>query len=270
MLVNDTDADGNTLTIRSVTAIAGGSVTLNANGTITFVPDANFHGNATFSYIATDGKPVDGDSLAATVTITVASVNDAPVTTGQSVTTAEDTNVNITLSASDVDGRHVDLHNRGQSSPWIVDRNGTELCLHARHNYNGSDTFTFKVNDGTVDSATVTVAINVTAVNDAPTVTGPVLLSGTEDTSRLITLGELLGNTSDPDGPSLSITGLSATSGMLVYNGDATWTYTPAANANGPVTLSYSVTDGVAAAIATSATITLAAVNDAPVANTQV
>ncbi len=116
-------------------------------------------------------------------------------------------------------------------------------------------------------NATVTkhVHCDVAAVNDAPVVTGPVsLASSAEDTSRVITQTQLLGNSSDIDGPSsLSITGLAATSGTIVYNGDLTWTYTPAANASGPVTLNYNVTDG-AASVATSATFTVTAVNDAP------
>ena len=270
LLVNDTDADGNTLTIRSVTAIAGGSVTLNANGTITFVPDANFHGNATFSYIATDGKPVDGDSLAATVTITVASVNDAPVTTGQSVTTAEDTNVNITLSASDVDGDTLTYTIVGSPAHGSLTGTAPNYVYTPDTNYNGSDTFTFKVNDGTVDSATVTVLINVTPVNDAPTIAAPVSLpSSNEDTSRVISLAQLLTGATDPEGQSLSVTGLVASNGTLVYNGDATWTYTPAANFTGLETLTYGVSDGVAAAVITSATFNVSPVNDTPVANAQ-
>ena len=57
LLGNDTDVDGDTLSIASVTSGTGGTAVLNANGTVTFTPDANFNGAASFSYTATDGRP---------------------------------------------------------------------------------------------------------------------------------------------------------------------------------------------------------------------
>ena len=55
LLGNDTDVDGDTLSIASVTSGTGGTAVLNANGTVTFTPDANFNGAASFSYTVTDG-----------------------------------------------------------------------------------------------------------------------------------------------------------------------------------------------------------------------
>ena len=76
LLGNDTDADGNTLSIKSVTAITGGTAVLNQDGTVTFTPTANFNGAASFSYIATDGT---ADTASTTVTVNVGAANDAPV-----------------------------------------------------------------------------------------------------------------------------------------------------------------------------------------------
>jgi large repetitive protein len=74
-------------------------------------------------------------------------------------------------------------------------------------------------------------SLDITPVNDAPTSTPVTLVAIVEDSGpRIITQAELLVNASDVDGPSLTATGLSISSGLgnLVDNGDGTWTYTPA------------------------------------------
>ncbi|MCM5704388.1 retention module-containing protein, partial [Larsenimonas salina] len=112
LLANDSDADGDTLTITGVSGGQGGAATLNADGTITFTPAANFSGDATFRYTVSDGQ---GGSDTATVTVAVTGVNDAPVAEADSadpsagndaLTTAEDTALTIapgTLLANDSD-----------------------------------------------------------------------------------------------------------------------------------------------------------------------
>ena len=81
MLSNDTDVDSPTLTAALVSGPAHGTLTLNADGSFTYTPDANFNGTDSFTYKASDGL---ADSNVATVTITVNAVNDAPVATGDS------------------------------------------------------------------------------------------------------------------------------------------------------------------------------------------
>ena len=92
------------------------------------------------------------------------------------------------------------------------------------------------------------------------------LAAGNEDTAYTITAATLLAGVTDVDGPSLSITSVSVASGggSIVNNGNGTWTYTPAANYNGPVSFNYTASDGSLSASST-ASLTLAAVNDAPV-----
>ncbi len=75
LLGNDTDTDGNPLAIATVTSGTGGSAVLNADGSVTFAPNANFNGAADFSYTVTDGALT---SNTATVTVNIAPVNDAP------------------------------------------------------------------------------------------------------------------------------------------------------------------------------------------------
>ena len=76
MLGNDTDVDGDTLTAVLVSGPAHGTLTLNADGSFTYTPDANYNGSDSFTYKANDGS---ADSNVATVSLTVSAVNDAPV-----------------------------------------------------------------------------------------------------------------------------------------------------------------------------------------------
>ena len=114
-------------------------------------------------------------------------------------------------------------------------------------------------------SLTVTNTIVVKPMNDAP-VAGSAsvnLVNGAEDTAYVIQTSDLLQGFSDVDGDSLSIINLSADNGSVVDNQDGTFTFTPDANYNSTVTLSYEVSDGQLG-IAASQTLTLAPVNDAP------
>ncbi len=108
--------------------------------------------------------------------------------------------------------------------------------------------------------------LDITPVNDAPT-TSPVTLAPIAEDSgaRLITQAELLANAADVDGPALTATGLTISSGIgsLIDNGDGTWTYTPALNDDTSVSFSYSITDG-SLSVAGSATLDITPVNDAP------
>ncbi|WP_238254220.1 beta strand repeat-containing protein, partial [Methylobacterium bullatum] len=90
------------------------------------------------------------------------------------------------------------------------------------------------------------------------------LALGAEDTVYTITKAQLLANWSDPDGEDLSVTGLTASRGTVVANPDGSYTITQIANANGVVTLNYSVSDGITDPVPATRTFTLAAVNDAP------
>lgn len=131
-------------------------------------------------------------------------------------------------------------------------------------NYNGSASFSYVANDvagNTSSSATATITVN--PVNDAPTGTASaVLAAGTEDTAYTILASDLLQGFSDVDGDgdTLSVTNLMATNGTLAAAAGG-WTFTPAANYNGAVDLTYDVTDGTASVGATQS-FSLAAVND--------
>ncbi|MTI03921.1 hypothetical protein E1180_00070, partial [Roseibium denhamense] len=123
------------------------------------------------------------------------------------------------------------------------------------------------VTDRTGATDTENLVITVTGTNDGPAVTGPVDLgSGTEDKAVAITAAQLLAHASDIDtGDTLSVTGLSASHGTITGDAAQGFTFTPDPDYNGPVTLSYQVTDGHGGSVAQSASLTLGATPDAAV-----
>jgi uncharacterized delta-60 repeat protein len=114
VLGNDTDLDLDALTATIVTPPSHGTLSLAANGSFLYTPDADFHGTDTFTYLANDGT---FDSNLATVTITVTPVNDAPTATPQTVTVTEDSEVTFTLAGSDKETATADLTFRITSLP---------------------------------------------------------------------------------------------------------------------------------------------------------
>ena len=194
------DADGDPLTYSVVTNPAHGTLSGTAPN-LTYTPAANYNGADSFTFKVNDGKV---DSAAATVSITVTAVNDAPVANAQSVTTNEDTAKAITLTGSDVDGNPLTYSVVTQPGHGTLAGTAPNLTYTPAANYNGADSFTFKVNDGTVDSASATVSITVTPVNDAPVANAQAVTTN-EDTAKAITL-----TGSDVDGNPLTYSVVSA------------------------------------------------------------
>ncbi|MGJ8639764.1 MAG: Ig-like domain-containing protein [Opitutaceae bacterium] len=158
------DVDGDALTASIVTQPSHGSLSL-AGNVATYTPVANYNGSDSFTFTVNDGTV---DSAAATVSISVLSVNDAPVASAQSVSTSEDTAKAITLSGSDLDGDSLSFSILSLPSKGTLSGSGANRTYTPNANANGSDSFTFRANDGTVNSASAVVSISVSAVNDAP------------------------------------------------------------------------------------------------------
>ncbi len=165
VLANDTDPDGDTLTIDDFTQPTHGTAGSNGDGTLTYTPDLNYKGTDSFTYTISDGN--SGTATAA-VNITINPINDAPVANDQAVTLNEDETTSITLTASDADGDTLTYQIVSNPSHGTLTGSAPDIIYTPAANYNGSDSFTFKVNDGTVNSGDATVTITVNAVNDPP------------------------------------------------------------------------------------------------------
>ncbi|MEK7872237.1 MAG: Ig-like domain-containing protein, partial [Chloroflexota bacterium] len=193
VLGNDTNVEGNTLTAVLLPGPPiNGTLTLNADGSFTYIPNANYNGVIAFMYKANDGA---ADSNPATVVLTVNAVNDVPVANAQSMTTSEDTAKAITLTGSDVEGASLSYNVVTQPTNGTLSGTPPNLTYTPNANYNGVDSFTFTVNDGSLTSAPATVSINVTPVNDAPTCSNVSLVTA-EDT---VVSRNLAGDCTDPD-----------------------------------------------------------------------
>lgn len=280
LLQNDSDVDaatdGQVLTIKAVSNARHGSVTLNANGTILFVPDTNYYGTASFDYTVDDGN---GGTASATATITLLSVNDAPVATGETVQGVEDQQLTILSSAllqndTDVDNSQASLVisrvQSGAGGTAYLNASG-HVVFTPTANYNGSATFTYWVKDPDgLESNAVTATVVVSAVNDAPSAQGEIVTGASEDAVFNINKSILLANDSDIDDAnsalSLSWVG-NASGGSVSLDGNGNVVFTPNANYNGNASFQYKVRDAAGAESAVvQAVIPVTAVNDAPVA----
>ncbi len=243
VLTNDSDPEGDSLSITGFTQGSNGTVADNGDGTFTYTPSANFNGSDSFTYTVDDGN---GGTDTATVSVTVGAVNDGPSAVADSVSTSEDTAVttgNVLTNDSDPDGDSLSITGFTQGSNGTVADNGDGTFTYTPNaNFNGSDSFTYTVDDGNGGTDTATVSVTVGAANDGPSAVAD-SVSTSEDTA--VTTGNVLTNDSDPEGDSLSITGFTqGSNGTVADNGDGTFTYTPSANFNGSDSFTYTVDDG--------------------------
>ena len=257
---NDTDAENDPLTVSAVTQGTNGTVTF-AAGSVTYTPNANYNGTDSFTYTANDGT---ADSNVATVTIGVAAVNDAPVAVDDSTSTNEDTPVTVNVVSNDTDAENDPL----TVSAVTQGTNGTvtfaagSVTYTPNANYNGTDSFTYTANDGTADSNVATVTIGVAAVNDAPVAVDD-STSTNEDTPVTV---NVVSNDTDAENDPLTVSAVTqGTNGTVTFAAGSV-TYTPNANYNGTDSFTYTANDGTADSNVATVTISVAAVNDAPVA----
>src|SRR5439155_15347512 len=133
--------------------------------------------------------------------------------------------------------------------------------------WNGTDTFRFKANDGSLDSNTAIIFITVRPVNDAPAAQNDAYTTN-EDAQLAVGVSQgVLLNDSDVDGDALTAVLVSGPShGNLSLNANGSFTYTPTANFNGTDSFTYKANDGALDSNVATVVIAVAAVNDAPVA----
>ncbi len=139
-LVNDTDVDGDVLSVVSFSQPANGMVVDNGDGTLTYTPDGDWNGTDSFPYTVSDGALTD----TATVTVTVTPVNDAPVAAGEGVGTDEDTPVVIPVLANDfdVDGDVLSVESVTQPANGVAVIDGGGMVTYTPDaDWNGTDTF---------------------------------------------------------------------------------------------------------------------------------
>ncbi|MHC3383754.1 tandem-95 repeat protein [Vibrio parahaemolyticus] len=270
VLVNDSDVEGDVLSIQSASVPSEqGSVDI-VDGKLVFTPAENFNGEATITYIVTDGDLTDE----AKVTVTVTPVNDSPVAVDDTTSIQEDTAVTIDVltNDTDVDGDKLSIESasvpKEQGTVEVVDG---KLVFTPAENFNGDAEITYTVTDGELtDEAKVTVTVN--PVNDAPTIKVEAVESITEDAVSTDTVVATL-TVRDTDTPEdqLTVSLENNSNGYFVLVGNEvklTQVGVDAVNNDElnlkDLTISASVSDGVNPTASDSDSLIVNRVNDAP------
>nr|MBA2564658.1 tandem-95 repeat protein [Gemmatimonadota bacterium] len=199
VIQNDTDADGDGLSVTACSGAENGSVSRASATSCTFTPAADYSGPASYGYTVSDGK---GGSDAGTVSVTVGGANDPPVAVSDAASTPEDAAVTtvVTANDSDRDGDALTVTSCGNASHGTVTRSGTTNCTYSpAANYNGPDSYTYAVGDGKGGSDNATVSVTVVPVNDPPEtrIDTPVAPLTTIQVGQTVAFA---GTASDPDG----------------------------------------------------------------------
>lgn len=239
VLANDSDPDGDTLTVSAVTQPGNGAVSNNGDN-VSYTPLPDFVGTDTFSYTISDPS---GDTASATVTVTVVSTNAPPVANDDAVSTDDGISVSINVLAndSDPDGDPLTISSNGSAmNGTVVDNGDGTLTYTPDAGFVGSDSFTYTVSDPDGLSDTASVTIDVTFVNGAP-IANDDSASTSKNTDVVI---DVLANDTDPDGDPLTVISVVNTNmGTSVINADGTVTYSPMPGWWGGDTFTYTISD---------------------------
>lgn len=293
LLSNDSDVDGDVLTVNTtpvspaatkqysvnttpLSDVSNGSLTLNSDGSFSYIPQLNFNGSDSFIYQVMDSN---GGVAEGRVTLTVGAVNDIPVALDDSYSLSQDSVLNVPLTASN----HL-LSNDSDDDGDILTvsliqgaTNGT-LSLNSDGSFSytpnlgfiDTDGFTYQIDDGNGGVAQAKVTLTILGGNTIP-VASDDSYSFNEDVTwvRAVTDGDqLLSNDNDADGDTLTVntTPVSdVTNGVLTLSANGAFSYVPALNFNGTDSFTYEVTDGRGATAQATVTLIVHPVNDIPV-----
>ncbi len=283
LLANDRDIDG--MSVLSISGIAvnpaAGTLVDNGNNTYTYTPNANFHGSDVFTYTLTDEL---GATSTATASITVNSVNDAPVANVDTLFLAPSqvvTNMASLLLANDTDGDgdalqivSVDLNSTNgpvefNAQTGVFTYSATDgIFIQLQEGDVETDSITYTIRDASGLESTNVVNIIVAGVDDAPVAYADAFVTD-QNVPLIISKASLLANDTDVDaGTTLSVAGIAVNpaAGTLVDNGDGTYTYTANANFYGSDAFTYTLTDEHGLTSTAAVAITVNQVNATPVA----
>ncbi len=245
VLTNDTDLDGDTLSVTAVGTASHGSVTLTA-GVVKYTPTSNYVGPDSFTYTVSDGLLTD-EGL---VSITVTNVNDPPVAVDDLATVAEDSIaniINVLTNDTDIDtGDVLTVTAVGTASHGTVTLTAGVVKYTPDTGFVGIDSFTYTVSDGALTDGGV---VNITVgTNHPPVAVADAYVVLVNRTLVVLPADGVLKNDSDEDGHALTailVTTPGHHDGLFILNPDGSFTYTPAAGFFGTDTFTYKVNDGL-------------------------
>ncbi len=256
VLANDTDPQALPLTAVVVTGPSNGSLTLNANGSFTYTPNANYFGIDSFTYKDKDGQ---ASSNIATVTLTVNSL--LPVATNDRYASRVNTRLNIAAAGvlrNDTDPQALPLSAILVSGPMhgslVLNANGS-FTYTPNANYFGTDSFTYQANDGLASSNIATVSLTVDSL---PPVASDDSYSTNVGTPLNIAASGVLANDTDPQAlPLTAVLVTGPTHGSLSLNPNGSFTYTPNPNYYGTDSFTYRANDGLTSSNIATVSLTI-------------
>jgi hypothetical protein len=257
VLANDTDANGDVLTITGVSAPSSGTASISA-GKILYSAASGFAGTATFTYTISDGK---GGAATATVTVTVgAAANIPPVATNDAFSVANGSSGNVfNVLANDTDANGDPLTITAVSVPssGTASISAGKILYNAATGFTGTATLTYTISDGKGGTATATVTITVSAATNTP----PVAVNDTFSVANGSTgnVLDVLVNDSDANGDPLTITTVSIPSSGTASISAGKIVYNAASGFSGIASFTYSISDGKGGSANATATVTVGA-----------
>jgi len=245
------DKDGDALTYTIKTNPSHG-VLSGSLPNVSYTPNPNFNGNDTFVYTVNDGTVV----VERSVSITVTPINDKPTGSDLSLSTPEDTDLPLVLPMNDIDGDSLSVEMNTSSLNGAV----VNSSYIPSENFTGITSFQYRVTDGNLFSDWYTVSINVTPVDDAPSVED-INITMMEDSTEIIFL-----SASDIDTNTLIYTLTKPiNNGSITNENLPSFEFTPVLNFTGNTTIEFTVSDGNTT-ISRNVNITVVPVNDKPTA----
>jgi hypothetical protein len=244
------DPDGDSFTYQIVNEPQHGLL-IGTAPNLYYIPDNDYNGSDFVTFSTTDAY---GATSTATVSITVTPVNDPPIAYKATYTTNANTALTLTLPTSDPDGDPLTYTIVSAPSNGKLTGTGSVRTYKPATGFNGTDTFTFKVNDGKTDSNTATITLVVRPPNHNPKAVAD---SASTKKGIAVTIN-VLANDSDPDGDPLTAQSVTQPlHGTATLNAEGTVTYTPAATFTGKDTFKYTISDGRGGTDAATVTITV-------------
>ncbi len=261
---NDTGLEDEPITFSVITDVINGTLTLNNNGTYTYIPNSGFNGSDSFVYEVCD---TDGECDQATVSINIDNVDDIPDAIDDSENVDEDSNVTIDVLTNDTgleDGGITVSVVSNPANGAVVINGDNSITYTPNGGFNGNDTFTYEVcdTDGDCDQATVTITVN--PVDDTPNANDD---SESTDEDGILNSDVSTNDTGLEDTPVNYSVLTDVSNGTLTLNSDGTFTYEPNDGFNGTDSFVYEVCDEDGDCSTATVTITVNSVNDVPVAN---
>jgi VCBS repeat-containing protein len=253
------DAEGGTFTYTTLIAPSHGSIQWLSQNTFIYTPQLNFAGTDDFTYRVCDSGNLCAE---ANVSLVVTAVNDAPLLNGDALQVAEDTSLNISIAANDIEteGESIQYTLTGTTSNGTINLTSTGILSFVPiADFFGTETVTYTACDPNNNCTNGILSLEVTPVNDAP-VAASANYSTDEDTPLN---GSLAFYVSDSENDALTFV---SNSPSLQINSNGNFSFAPANNFFGEITIDFSVCDAPESCSSASIIFTVNAINDAPLA----